>query len=90
MIHYFISWFEYTDHHENYKRHVQRGRDETRISNTKGAARFLVIVVGCHPRYLLPTHITRYGRIKKSSTSEKGVGSSTGAAGAGAYYSYSL
>jgi hypothetical protein len=72
MIHYFIAWFEYNDHHDNYRRHVQCGRDETRISNTKGATRILVLAAGCHPRNLLPTHITWYGRIWKSSTSEEG------------------
>jgi hypothetical protein len=39
-----------------YMGHIQWGRDETRISNTKGAARILVLATGCHPRYMLPTH----------------------------------
>jgi hypothetical protein len=63
MIHYFISWFEYSDHREKYMEHVQRRRDEIRISNTKGATRILVLASGCHPRYTLSTHITTYGRI---------------------------
>jgi hypothetical protein len=79
MIHYFIIWFEYNNHHENtWARITWKGQ------NTKGAARILVLTVGCHPRYMLPTHITRNRRIYKSSTFEEGAGSSAGVAGAGA------
>jgi hypothetical protein len=60
MIPYFITWFEYNDHHEKYIKHVQWGRAETLISNIKGATRILVVTAGCHPRYMLPTPITRY------------------------------
>jgi hypothetical protein len=52
MIHYFIKWFEYNDHHEKYMRHVLSGMDETQISKRKSCSENLgSLVVGCHPRY---------------------------------------
>jgi hypothetical protein len=47
------------------------------------------LAMGCHPRYKLPIQHHKVQENLESTKSEEGVGSSIGAAGAGACYSWS-
>jgi hypothetical protein len=64
MIYYFITWFEYNDHHEKCIRHVHVGGMKPEYQKAKGAARIIVlqpwgVILGTC--YLIL--ITKYGRI---------------------------
>jgi hypothetical protein len=43
MIHYFITWFEYNDHHEKCIRHKHMGGMKPEYQKAKGAARIIVL-----------------------------------------------
>jgi hypothetical protein len=84
MTHYFITWFEYNDHHENTGGMYQVEWMKPEYQNAKGVARIFVlkpqgVILGTS--YL--SNITKYKRIYESSTSEEGAGSFAGAASAG-------
>jgi hypothetical protein len=43
MIHYFITWFEYNDHHEKCMRHVHMGGLKPEYQKPKGAVKIIVL-----------------------------------------------